>query len=376
MNTVYLDSAATTSLDERVLNEMLPYLRGVYGNPSSIHSAGRSAKLAIEESRKKVASLLGGKPAEFFFTSCGTESTNTVFQAVLRSLKCAHIITSPIEHHATLRTAEVLSKEFGPELHFCEHNTNGEIDYEHLAALIKDCAGKGKTFLSIMHANNELGLINDINRIGNMCKESDVLFHSDMVQTIGHLNVDFNELPVDFASASAHKFHGPKGKGLLYINANVKLEALILGGGQERNMRAGTEDIAGIVGFAKALEFSLDEEKKENEHCASLKSYCWDLLQETFDEIRLATNAPETLTRVLSILFPLNEKTEILQMALDIKGIAVSGGSACSSGALGGSHVTNALQDVPCVPLRVSFCKWNTKADVDALIQALKEILL
>ncbi len=377
MNTVYLDSAATTSLDERVLDQMLPFLRGVYGNPSSIHSAGRSARLAIEESRKKVATLLGGKPAEFFFTSCGTESTNTVFQAVLRSLNCKHIITSPIEHHATLRTAEHLAKEFGAELHFCKHDQHGEIDYEHLATLVKKCSQKGKTFMSIMHANNESGVINDIERIGNISKEHGVLFHSDMVQTIGHVDIRFDEIPVDFASASAHKFHGPKGKGLLYISGDVKLEPLLLGGGQERNMRAGTEDVPGIVGFASALEFAIEEKEKENEHCGHLKEYCWNLLQDTFGEdVRLTSTAPNTLPRVLSVLFPQNEKTEMLQMALDIKGIAVSGGSACSSGAVGGSHVINVLEETPCVPLRISFCKWNTEADVDAFLKAMKEILL
>lgn len=376
MSTVYLDNAATTALDERVLNEMIPYYKEVYGNPSSIHSAGRGARLAVEESRKKVAQLLGGKPAEFFFTSCGTESTNTVFQAVIRSGKCAQIITSPIEHHATLYCAQNLAAEFDVALHFCKHTDNGEIDYNHLATLIKNCSAKGKTFMSIMHANNELGIINDVERMGNLCKEHEVLFHSDMVQTVGHLDVDLSKLPVQFVSASAHKFHGPKGKGLLYISSDTKIEPLIVGGGQERNMRAGTEDVPGIVGFAKSLELAIEDKENENKHCSQLKKYCWDLLVANFKDVQRTTNCETTLPRVLSITFPISSKTEMLQMALDIKGIAVSGGSACSSGAMGGSHVINHIWAEPCVPLRISFCKWNTKDDVERLITAMKEIIL
>jgi len=375
MNPIYFDNAATTAIDSRVLDTMLPYLKEFYGNPSAIHGAGRKTRLAIEESRKKVASLLSCKPAEIFFTSCGTESTNTALQGAVRNLDCKHIITSPIEHHATLHTAAMLNRELGVQIHFCKHNESGEIDYNQFTDLLNEVKGQGKTLVSIMHANNELGIINDIEKIGALCKERAILFHSDMVQTIGHLPIELDKLAVDFVSASAHKFHGPKGLGALYIHGALKLEPLIYGGGQERNMRAGTEDVAGIVGFAKALELSIAEMVKENKHCAALKEYCWSQLKQITDAVALSTSSLNTLPRVLSVLFPLDAKTEMLQMALDIKGIALSGGSACSSGAMGGSHVMNHVQTKACVPLRISFCKSNTMKEVDIFIKALNELL-
>jgi cysteine desulfurase len=372
---VYLDNAATTALDPRVLEKMLPYFTEVYGNPSAIHGMGRSARLAIEESRKKVAQLLVAKPAEIFFTSCGTESTNTVLQAAVRHLGCKHIITSPIEHHATLHTAEKLGEEFDVQVHLCKHQSNGEVDYEDLKILIEKCAADAKTMVSIMHANNEIGIINDIERIGNIVDENGAFFHTDMVQTVGHVDISLSDLPVHFASASAHKFHGPKGKGMLYICSTKKIEPFLLGGGQERNMRAGTEDVAGIVGFARALELSLEDIESENTHCLNLKKYCWEELLKSIPAIKKSTVCENTLSRVLSVLLPHTSNTEMLQMSLDIKGIAVSGGSACSSGALGGSHVINFIQKDACVPLRISFSKWNTKKEVDELIDALKSLL-
>jgi len=372
---VYLDNAATTALDTRVLKEMLPYFTEVYGNPSAIHGMGRKAKLALEEARKKVAHLLDAKPAEVFFTSCGTESTNTVLQAAVRELKCKHIITSPIEHHATLHTAEKLGEEFGVQVHFCKHQSNGEIDYDDLKMLINKHASHTKIMVSIMHANNEIGIINDIERIGNIVKENDAYFHSDMVQTVGHLPISLSKLPIHFASASAHKFHGPKGKGMLYICGSKKIAPLLLGGGQERNMRAGTEDLAGIVGFAKALELSLEDREMEQNHCITLKKYCWEQLANSVSAIKKSTDYENTLARVLSVLLPHNPNTEMLQMSLDIKGIAVSGGSACSSGALGGSHVINYIEKEACVPLRISFSKWSTTQEIDELVSALKASL-
>ncbi len=375
MTSIYFDNAATTSLDSRVLDAMLPYLKENYGNPSAIHGAGRTSRLAIEESRKTVASLLSCKPAEMFFTSCGTESTNTILNAAIRNLGCKHIITSPIEHHATLLTSQKLAEEFGIEVHYCKHQENGELDYDDLLALIEKVGPTNKTIVSIMHANNELGIINDIDRIGQACKKHEVLFHSDMVQTVGHMPINLHEMAVDFASASAHKFHGPKGKGAMYINGSVKLEPLIFGGGQERNMRAGTENVAGIVGFAKALELSVGDMLEENNHCKELKDYCWAALKENLKEVELGTSCNKTLSRVLSIILPHTPKTEMLQMSLDMKGIALSGGSACSSGAMGGSHVMKHLHDTACVPLRISFCKSNTKEEVDTLVKSIKELL-
>ena len=375
MKHIYLDNAATTALDQRVLDQMLPYFTQDYGNPSSIHAAGRKTRLAIEESRKKVAKLLHCKPAEIFFTSCGTESTNTVLQAAVNSLGCKKIITSPIEHHATLHTAEVLCQQNEIELHFIKHDSTGCIDYDHLINLVKDCSAEAKTLVTIMHANNEIGVVNDISKIGKACAEYGAFFHSDMVQTIGHMPIELSKLPVHFASASAHKFHGPKGSGMLYVQGDVKLNPFVLGGGQERNMRAGTENVAGIVGFAAALDLAIGEMQKENEHTQMLKDYAWQQLQDTFPEIGLNGCLDKSLPRVLNVLLPANEKTEMLQMSLDIKGIAISGGSACSSGALGGSHVINTISEKPGVPLRISFCKSNTKDDIDYLINTMKEVL-
>lgn len=375
MQNIYLDNAATTALDKRVLAEMLPYLTEEYGNPSAIHGPGRRTRLAIEESRKTVATLLDAKPAEIFFTSCGTESTNTVLQGIVKGLKCKHIITSPIEHHATLRSAEILCQEYDLKLHYCKHDHDGVIDYDHLHDLISSCAAKGKTFVSIMHANNELGIINDIVRIGTCCKEATAYFHTDMVQTIGHIPISLNDLAVDFVSGSSHKFHGPKGKGLLYVNSNVQIQPMILGGGQERNMRAGTEDVAGVVGFAKALSLAIEDMEVENRETKLLKDYCLGKLKSHFLELKEASQAENKLPRVLTVLFKPTPKTEMLQMSLDMKGVAVSGGSACSSGAMGGSHVINHLNKEACVPLRISFCKWNTKEEVDYLIESIVSIL-
>jgi cysteine desulfurase len=270
---------------------------------------------------------------------------------------------------------EILSKEFGVELIFCQHDANGEINYNHLVGAIKESTPKGKTLVSIMHANNEIGVINDIQRIGLLCQENGALFHSDMVQTIGHLDVSLSNFNIDFASLSAHKFHGPKGNGALYIKSEVSIDPIIIGGGQERNMRAGTEDVAGIVGLAKALSLAIEDQEKEDKHCNALKLLCFDLLKESINEVSLSTNNKESLSRVLNVVFPVNPKTEMLQMALDIKGFAVSGGSACSSGALGGSHVIQHLHSSPCVPLRISFSKWNTKGEVEKLVKTIKELL-
>lgn len=371
---IYLDNAATTALDARVLDAMLPYLQSEYGNPSSIHGPGRTARLAIEESRKKVATLLDCAPAEIFFTSCGTESTNTILNGAVDSLGCSHIITSPIEHHATLFTAENIAKIKGVALLFVKHHNDGTIDLDDFQRCLSQCP-QHKTLVSFMHANNEIGTINQIELIGEYCAAHGAFFHSDMVQTVGHKSISLKQTPVHFASASAHKFHGPKGTGIMYINGSVKILPYIIGGGQERNMRAGTENVAGIVGFASALAFALDDMEAENQHTAILKDYCWKQLLETFPAISLNGNLSEALPRVLNILMPLSEKAEMLQMALDIKGIAISGGSACSSGALGGSHVINHLSKKAGVPLRISFSKWNTTEDVDQLLKAMKEIM-
>lgn len=373
MSFIYLDNAATTALSEEVLDKMLPYLKGNYGNPSAIYSIGRINRLAIEESRKNVAKLLGAKASEIFFTSCGTESSNTVLQSAVNNMDCIRIISSPIEHPATLNTLKTLVKYNNVQLDYVKLTNDHQIDFDHLEILLK--TDKGKTLVSLMHANNEIGNLLDLKRTSTLCKKYKAFFHTDMVQTIGHYEVNLNELGIDFASGSAHKFHGPKGSGLLYISANVKIEPLIMGGGQERNMRAGTENVANIVGFSTALSFALERIEEDQQYVMKLKQYCLDKILELFGSVVKVNSHKDGLYTVLNISFPANEKTEMLQMALDMKGICVSGGSACSSGAAVGSHVINYINSEANVPLRISFSKHNTHTEIDQLVSSLKELL-
>ena len=248
MNRIYFDNAATTAIEPKVVEAMLPYLQNNFGNPSSIYSFGRETRLAIENARKTVAKILNAHPAEIFFTSGGTESSNTAITASVRDLGCKHIITSPIEHHATLHTVEYLDNRDEVTVSYVKVLPNGHIDLEHLEQLL--AASEEKTLVTLMHANNEIGNITDLHAVGNLCKQYNAIFHSDTVQTIGHFPFDLRNTPIHFLSGSAHKFHGPKGAGLLYINENVQIKPYIHGGGQERNMRAGTENVYGIVGFS------------------------------------------------------------------------------------------------------------------------------
>jgi cysteine desulfurase len=275
MDRIYFDNAATTSLDPIVLEAMMPYLTEKFGNPSSIYSYGRESRMAIEQARKSVAKNLGAKPSEIFFTSGGTESSNTILHAAIYDLGCEHIISSPIEHHATLHTVEHLSKTAGIALSYVNILPNGHIDLAHLAALLE--SNSDKTIVSIMHANNEIGNMIDLHTVGTICKKYNALFHTDTVQTVGHFPLDLRNTPVHFITGAAHKFHGPKGVGLLYINENVRIKPFIFGGGQERNMRAGTENIYGIVGFAKALELATNTFENDKAYILSFISvtYNW-----------------------------------------------------------------------------------------------------
>lgn len=373
MSVIYFDNAATTPLRPAVLEAMLPYFVQQYGNPSSIHSFGRNARLAVEESRKKVASLLGAQPKEIFFTSCGTESSNTILNTLSHGKKIKHFITSAIEHPATLNTLKKNEKDYGIKLSYVSLLEKGEIDLSHLEVIFK--ASNEKKCLSLMHANNEIGNLLSIKYVAELCKKYDVLFHSDMVQTVGHYPINLNELKVDFISASGHKFHGPKGIGILYIQSENAIKPMITGGGQERNMRAGTENVANIVGIAKALEISLNNYEKESAYIKDLKNECWNKLKENFGDM-LSLNGSETgLYTVLNVSFPLNPKTEMLQQLLDIEGFCVSGGSACSSGASVGSHVISAIRNDANAPLRLSFAHYNTKAEIEKLIATLRKIL-
>lgn len=375
MNRYYFDSAATTALDPQVLEAMLPYLQNKYGNPSSIYSYGRETRLAIENARKSVGKILNAHPAEIFFTSCGTESSNTAITGSVRDLGCKRIITSPIEHHATLHTVEYLDHRDEAKVSYVNILPDGHIDMNHLAELL--AASDEKTLVTLMHANNEIGNITDIHAVGELCVQHGAIFHSDCVQTVGHFNFDLRNTPVHFISGSAHKFHGPKGSGLLYINENVHIKPYVHGGGQERNMRAGTENVYGIVGFAKALELATTHFETESNYIRGLKFYLMEQLQQQLSDVSFNGDAAGNCNyTVLNVSFPKSEKSEMLLMNLDMAGICASGGSACTSGAQQGSHVIRAFNNDPNrIPVRFSFSKFNTKEEVDVLVAKLKELV-
>ncbi|MBS1771888.1 MAG: cysteine desulfurase [Bacteroidetes bacterium] len=377
MTRIYFDNAATTSLDPEVLDAMMPYMTEKFGNPSSIYSYGRETKMAIENARKTVAKILGANPGEIFFTSGGTESSNTAINAAIRDLGCTRIISSPIEHHATLHTVEHLHKTGQAKLDFVNLTDKGHIDLAHLEQLL--AGSNEKTIVTLMHANNEIGNLLDIKAVGELCKKYNALFHCDMVQTIGHYPINLRELNIHFASSAGHKFHGPKGVGILYINEDVKINPMLQGGAQERNMRAGTENLYGIVGYAKALELATQRYEQDSSYINSLKTYMAERINETFPGTYLSGDAEgKSLYTVLNVGFPMNDKSDMLLFNLDMAGICVSGGSACSSGANSVSHVIKALYNGKSnniVPIRFSFCRHNTKEEIDIVIQKLKELI-
>ena len=375
MSRIYFDNAATTALDSQVLETMMPYLTEKFGNPSSIYSYGRESKLAIEQARKSVAKNLNAHPSEIFFTSGGTESNNTAIQTSVRDLHCEHIITSPIEHHAVTHTVEHLDSTEHVKVSYVKLLPDGHINLEHLEKLLAH--GNAKTLVSLMHANNEIGNMLDIDAVGNLCKKYNALFHTDTVQTVGHFPLDLRNTPVHFITGAAHKFHGPKGVGLLYINENVRIKPFIFGGGQERNMRAGTENLYGIVGFAKALEIATENFEKDSAHILGLKNYMQSQLINNIKGVDFNGDVNgKSLYTVLSTRFPKTEKSEMLLFNLDINNICASGGSACASGAEEGSHVIRAINSNPNqITVRFSFCKHNTKEEIDIVIQKLKELM-
>ncbi|MBX2888789.1 MAG: cysteine desulfurase [Ferruginibacter sp.] len=372
---IYFDNAATTALDPVVLEAMMPYLTEKFGNPSSIYSYGRESRMAVENARKSVAKILNARPAEIFFTSCGTESNNTILTAAVRDLQCKRIITSHIEHHAVTHTVEYLDELDSVKIEYVHLLPNGHIDISHLEKLL--LSSTDKTLVSLMHANNEIGNMIDLHEVGTLCKKYNAYFHSDTVQTVGHFPFDLRNTPVDFITASAHKFHGPKGCGMLFINEHVRIKPFIHGGSQERNMRAGTENVYGIVGFAKALEMATENYLAESEHVRKVKYYMHDELQKHIHNVGFNGDPlGRSNYTVLSVSFPKNDKTGMLLFNLDIHNICASSGSACSSGADAGSHVISAIhpQDDQ-VTVRFSFCKYNTTKEVDTVVSTLKELL-
>lgn len=375
MTRIYFDNAATTPLDKEVLDTMLPYMTEKFGNPSSIYSYGRESRLAIENARKSVAKLLNAHPGEIFFTSGGTESNNTAILSAIRDLGCKHIITSPIEHHAVLHTVEHFDHEAIVSTSFVKLMPNGHVNLADLEEQLS--SQKQRCLVTLMHANNEIGNILDIDAVGNLCKKYNAIFHSDCVQTVAHYPLDLRKIPIHFISASGHKFHGPKGVGIIYINDNIKAKAFIYGGGQERNMRSGTENVYGIVGFAKALDLAMANHEKESAYIQSLKTYMIKQLRKEIKGVQFNGDYEgRCLYTVLSAAFPKTERSEMILFNLDINNVCVSGGSACSSGADVGSHVIRAINNNPnLVTVRFSFSKHNTKEEVDAVIAKVKELI-
>lgn len=373
---VYLDNAATTAMDDRVIEAMLPFMKLHYGNPSSVHSHGREVRSAIEKARKKVAELLNAIPTEIFFTSGGTEADNTAIVCGIETHGITHAITSPIEHHAVLHTLEECAKKGKVKLSILDVNEKGEIDLGQLEALLK---ANPKSFISLMHANNEIGNINDLNRIGELARTYDAFFHSDTVQTMGHFVHDLKTLPVDAIVAGAHKFHGPKGSGFLYVRKDKKIHPFIHGGAQERNMRGGTENVIGIVGIAKALELAYEDMGSHRKHIESLKTRFMEALKENIPGVAfngLSADLDKSLYTVLNVSLPPSEENRgMLLFNLDLSGISASGGSACSSGATVGSHVLKAIgHDPERESVRFSFSRFNTAEEVDYTVEKLKEL--
>ncbi|MHA7129493.1 cysteine desulfurase family protein [Algoriphagus namhaensis] len=373
---VYLDNAATTAMDDRVIEAMLPFMKNHYGNPSSVHSHGREVRTAIERSRKKVAELLNTTPSEIFFTSGGTEADNTAIICGIETYGITHAISSPLEHHAVLHTLEVCEQKGHIKLSLLDVNDRGEIDMDQLEKLLQE---NPNSLVSLMHANNEIGNLNDLEKIGSLAQEYGAFFHSDTVQTMGHYVHDLSKLPVNALVAGGHKFHGPKGSGFLYVNKKRKINPMIHGGAQERNMRGGTENVIGIVGIAKALEIAYEDMSSHQKHIEELKSFFIQELKAGIPEVQfngLSEDLNESLYTVLSVSLPPSEANNgMLLFNLDLEGISASGGSACSSGATVGSHVLRALNHPPARDaVRFSFSRFTTKEEIVYTTQKLKEL--
>ncbi|MFK5981903.1 MAG: cysteine desulfurase family protein [Flavobacteriaceae bacterium] len=380
MKKVYFDNAATTQVRDEVVLRMSEVLTNEYGNPSSTHSFGRSSKSVLETCRKEIAAHFKVSAAEIIFTSGGTEADNLILNSCVRDLKVKRIITSKIEHHAVLHTVEGLASEFNLQVDFVNIDEKGMVDYSHLEELLK--TSEKKTLVSFMHVNNEIGNKLDIKRVANLCKENNTLFHSDTVQSVGHFELDFSDIPIDFAAVSAHKFHGPKGVGFAFVRKNSGLKPLIIGGEQERGLRAGTEAVYAIAGLTKALEISYKDLEKESNYITDIKNYFKERLLQEIPKVKFNgycdDNKNSTYT-LLNVLLPISsDKATMLLFQLDLKGIACSKGSACQSGAVGGSHVLSEIlseEEINYPSMRFSFSTFNTKKEVDYIIEVLKEII-
>jgi cysteine desulfurase len=373
---VYLDNAATTPLDKEVIAAMLPLMEQHFGNPSSTHAHGREVRAIVEQARKTVAELIHAKPAEIFFTSGGTESDNTFIRGVVETHGIQHIISSHLEHHAVSHTIEDLVKHGKVQAHWLNHDEKGVLDLNHLESLLQK---HPKSLVSIMHGNNEIGNINPIERIGDLCAQHKAYFHSDTVQTMGHFELDMQKIKAHSVVGAAHKFHGPKGIGFMYMRKEARVQPFITGGSQEREMRGGTENVYGMVGLAKALELSLKGLEEHKKHILQLKALMIRLVKERFgDRIQfngLSGDLDKSLYTVLNLSLPEHEANDMLLFKLDLSGVSASGGSACSSGAKIGSHVLQALNSDPKRgAVRFSFSKFNTEKDIYFAVDKLCEI--
>jgi cysteine desulfurase len=373
---VYLDNAATTPIDPEVLKEMYKVMESHFGNPSSIHAHGREARSLLEKARRTVANLLHTSPAEIFFTSGGTEADNMAIRCGIIDYGLKHAITSRLEHHAVLHTMEAMEKAGLIKLSFVDVKPTGEVDYKHLEKLLQE---NERSLVSLMHANNELGTLNNIELIGDLCEQYNAIFHCDTVQTAGHYTHDLSKLKVHFMVCSAHKLHGPKGVGFIYVSHKVKINPMLYGGAQERNMRGGTENIYGIAGLAKALEMAYTDMEEHKNHIEGLKAYMMENLKAKVPGIHFngETDPAKSLYTVLNVSFPEMEMADMLLFNLDISGISASGGSACSSGTNIGSHVLTAIGANPDRPaVRFSFSKLTTKDEIDYTVNKVREICL
>ena len=379
MKHIYLDNAATTALRPEVIERMTQVLQNNYGNASSTHSFGRSSKALLEQCRKNIASYFNVSASEIVFTSGGTEADNLALRSAVRDLGVTEIITSKIEHHAVLHTSQQLQKEYKIAIKYVNVDDCGQIDYSHLEELLQSST---KAVVSLMHINNEIGNILDIDRVANLCKVYNALFHTDTVQSVGHFKIDLKEIPVDFLAASAHKFHGPKGVGFCFVRKESGLKPLIFGGEQERGYRAGTESIHNIVGLDEALKLAYSNLEVEKKYVSGLKDH---FIQQIKTHVPKATfnggcadtiHSTYTLVNVCLPIAP--EKAPMLQFQLDLKGIACSKGSACQSGSSQQSHVlTEILNDekLKKPSVRFSFSIYNTKEEIDYVIKVLKDFV-
>ena len=373
---VFFDNAGTTPLDPAVFEEMRPFFEIFYGNPSSIHSHGREVRSAVERARKKIADILNTSPSEIFFTSGGTEADNTAIINSVKARSIKNVISSRIEHHAVLHTLDHMEQEGWIKTHFVNLHDDGQLDYDHLQYLLKS---NKDTMISLMQANNEIGNVSDIHKIGQMCKEYGAVFHSDTVQTMGHFKHDLQELQAHCIVGSAHKLHGPKGIGFLYKRHDHPLKPFIHGGAQERNMRGGTENVTGIVGLAKALEIAYKYQEEHKRHIKGLKERMINKLKTIVPDVNFngtSSDLESSLYTVLNVCMPASEDNDMLLFNLDINGVSVSGGSACSSGASVGSHVLAQLKRNPNRgAIRFSFSKYNTEEEVDYAVEKLAETI-